>query len=242
MSRETRINLIVLGVLLVALAPGAVILFNKKYDPTARPMNQPDFVKRHLVFLDPTPAPASIRRMMPTVTAAWVNDLSRQRFGVGMMTLGPDHVGDDSTTDDGQPQPVMSEKRLAQVVTVREFADGIDVGLLVWNLPRGTKSAALRLEALVEGAPEAAASPTVEVTSSELLTIPAAIKRDLQLSGYPGPPQQALWAVARVSFPESQPAPAMLTLWISCDADGAIRSDVAHFPTSPAVGARSSSK
>lgn len=253
MTRETRINLIVLGVLVVGMAPGAVILFNKKYDPTARPMNQPDFVKRHMVFIDPTPAPPTIRRMMPAVTAAWVNDLARQRVGVGMMTVTePGHVGDEGQAQ-GRALPVMSERRLAQVVSVREFADGFDLALLVWNLPRGTRSASLRLGLVSDDATattttttttnEPSVAPTIQVTSSELMPVPAAIKRDLQYSGYPSPPQQALWAVARVNFPENHPIPTTLSVSITCDADGAILSDVAtfapSFPPPPAPRATS---
>ena len=51
MTKESRLNLIFLTVLLVVLTPGAVILFRKKLEPTVRPMYLPDPVPRAVAYL-----------------------------------------------------------------------------------------------------------------------------------------------------------------------------------------------
>jgi hypothetical protein len=192
-----------------------------------------------MVFIDPTPAPGNVPRLMPAITASWVSDLSRQRMGAGMM-IDRDAPPANEADPTRLPTPVMSEKRLAQVVSAREYDDAVEVALLVWNLPRGTRQAKVTVHAAAgEGAAANGmnASPEARVTASELLTIPAAVKRDLQMSGLPAPPQQALWAVVRVEFEPAAARPAALSLTIACQADGVIFADVAAFalPSSAAA-------
>lgn len=233
MSRETRVNLILLAVLVVAMAPGGYILFKKKIDPTARPMNRPDFARRHLVFIDPTPAPRDLPRLMPSMTATWVSDLARREMASGMLTLPP--AQEETDAEPSPPLPIMSERRLAQVVSVRGYADGFDLGLLVWNLPRGTKSASLSAE--ISGGAEADESDS-SVIASQTLTLPAAIKRDLQQSGLPAPPQQVLWAITRIT---GASASGPITLSIDVDADGIRLTDTVSFDPNVSAAVRPSS-
>lgn len=117
MTRETRMNLWFLVVFLAIAMPGAVMLFKKKLDPEARPMFMPDAVRRELVYMDPMPAPASVKRVVPEKTRRWVEDLARER-GVAQVLMR-------------EGVPVMSEGRLFQVISLDQ-ANG-RVSLLVWN-------------------------------------------------------------------------------------------------------------
>lgn len=223
MTRETQANLILIVVVLAVLIPGAVVVVRKKYDPAVKPMGRPDGVRRHMVFTDPTPAPPGMRRMMPAVTASWVNDLSLSRLGVPMR-----READAGANRDAMGQPVMSDARLAQLVSVRTAGDDtMDLGVLVWNLPRGTDQAAMRV--VVD-------APAVEavVVTSEMITVPAEVKRDLEYSGLPAPPQQALWGVARLTGRTPEPTGVNwqaqpLRISIHCVADGRTFTDALTF-------------
>jgi len=170
MTRERRANLIFLAIFLVASLPGLFLLLRKKADATIRPMGSPENVRPHLVFIDPVDAPEGIPRMAPALTMAWVRDLARSQFGADRVLSRADAGG--------KPGPVMSDRRLAQLIDARVEGDRIRCALIVWNLPRGARDVRF-------------GGATVEASTS-LIALPAAVKQDLQLSGLPAPPQQVL--------------------------------------------------
>lgn len=246
MNRETRANLILIVVVLAVLIPGAVIVVRKKYDPAIKPMGRPDGVRRHMVFIDPTPAPPGMRRMMPAVTAAWVNDLSLSRLGVPMRRevldaepTPPSATGNPgAVAADAAGRPIMSSDRLAQLVAVRMIGEeSMDLGLLVWNLPRGTERAGLQVKVGPLGWSGAdAPEPEALLVTTELIPVPPEVKKDLEYSGLPAPPQQVLWGVARVAPPPGRElGNEPLTLAITCVAGGRTFNDTLTFVPHPAA-------
>ena len=63
MTRETRNNLVFLVVVVAMLAPGAVILFKKKMQPTLKPMHLPHAVQRQVAYLSPLETPPGKQRV-----------------------------------------------------------------------------------------------------------------------------------------------------------------------------------
>lgn len=179
MTRETRANLIFLVLFVLISIPGLLMLVKKKMDPTRRPMWMPDSVKRHMVYVDPTDAPESMPRLVPALTANWVADEARVRFGAARVP----------SQNDGT-EPVMSDRRLAQLVWRQDEGQGMKLGLLIWNLPRGSSDVVFDLRA--------ADGPAV-IDSQDLQPLPPAVKRDIQDSGFPNPPQEVLWIGAHLA-------------------------------------------
>jgi hypothetical protein len=140
-------------------------------------------------------------RVVPAVTATWVNDLSMSRLGVPMQTV-PDGEG-----SGGGSRFMMSDNRLAQLVATKPVDGKLQVGLLVWNLPRGTQIATLMIENIKDA----------NIVLPEIMRVPSEIKRDIEYSGYPRPPQEVLWVSAEIPAPaQDQP----LTMDLRVTANG----------------------
>lgn len=175
MNRESRANLIFLALFLAISIPGLILLVRKKMDPLARPMWIPDGRRNSVVYIDPIDAPPTMRRIAPAITSMWLSDEARERFGF---------AGIATTVDDaGVTMPVVSSNRYFQLLGVKPQADRTEVVLAFWNLPRGDGPISLRISTGATALP-------VKLTESP---VPAAVKRDLQDSGMPRPPQRLAW-------------------------------------------------
>src|SRR5688500_2684756 len=106
MTRETRLNLIFLAIILAILTPGAVILFRKKLEPTLKPMAMPHAVQREHAYLSPLETPPGKKRVEPPHTARWIEGVVRERIG--------DRKVDRPQGPDGLP--LVSDKKTFQVV------------------------------------------------------------------------------------------------------------------------------
>src|SRR5688572_33317835 len=81
MTRETRSNLIFLGIFLAISLPGAVILVKKKMRPGAAPapLSRPDPVRRQLPYMAPQVTSDKVVRYVPPMTRQWLMERSEER-------------------------------------------------------------------------------------------------------------------------------------------------------------------
>lgn len=212
MTAETRANLIVLGLVLVLMAPGAVIMFKKKAQPGERPIGSPDPVRRTTAYMDRFPA-ESVERLAPLRTLEWVSVLAMTdppppacaQGGLHrvMWPLSPDtprvsrleptggsgRVGTSAPfrpIDLGPVQAqVMSAERWFQVVSA---ASSVQPGravlrLVVWD--EDVEPFAGRLMAASSGF-------EAKLLAVHVVAMPRAIRHDLQDAGFVSPPQNVV--------------------------------------------------
>ena len=203
MTRETKRNLIFLGILIPLMAPGGIILFNKKLNPDERYIGAPDPVRTGTPYMDRMFPGPQMRRVVPVVTERFVVEQLRLRSGYGEAQPLLD-------AKDGL-LPLMSQRYLFQWVYVEpQQAGGTSrVHLLVWSDGAPTDSAAYGVS--TPGGPGAIVSVSVVAQSKQQ-------QRALQDDGLIKPPADVRWIIAEVPVGTGQ-----LTLTISGDADTAIR-------------------
>ena len=184
MRRETRTNLIVIGVLLVLFVPGGIILFIKKLDPNAHRMGEPDPVRQSLPYMDPSPVPVTVPRVVPPIAWGWALKLARERIGPEVM-LPVTPLG----------KPVNSGNASAQLAGYQQDADGYSrASVILWA------DSAITL-AIIDAA---GVRSDVETTADDLIRVPAHVRRDLQDAGFIQPPTQVRWTTYRFhTRPES---------------------------------------
>jgi hypothetical protein len=185
MKRESRANLIFLVLFLIISIPGAIILVRKKMDPLSRPMWIPDGRRESMVYIDPTDAPPNVRRFAPAITSLWLADEARARFGADSLAT--------RSINDATATPIVSDNRYFQLLNTAQNGENFNIYLAFWNLPRGEGAVALSITA--NGQPAQFA-----IVESP---IPAAVKKDLQDSGLPRPPQRIGWV--SVALPARSP-------------------------------------
>ena len=185
MTRETKANLIFLSLFVALSVPGGIILFKKKLTST-RMMYLPDPVNRTLTYMDPMPAPPSVPRVVPPLTAAWVAQLGGGRAVPMRAAAG------------GMPMPVMSRNQLFQVAACELAEDHWRLWLLVWD-PR-LRPEVERLTALADGGAPVAG----RVESADAIPMPTPVRKELQDAGYPRPPDSVVRVVVRF---DGKPAP-----------------------------------
>lgn len=209
MTRETRANLIFIVIFLLISAPGLVMLVKKKMETGRPPLWLPVPARQSVVYIDPIDAPPTLRRLTPALTAAWVADLVRNRFGAAVVPM---------TTNGDATEPVMSTNRLAQLVADESTPSGRRVALLVWNLPRDANNVQIDLRAATSSA-DSIETLAISDLTAEPIGLPRAVKRDLQDSGIPAPPFKVWWVTAAV------PAAGKVEVTIDCTVDGKTISD-----------------
>jgi hypothetical protein len=171
MRRETRANLIFLGIFLSITIPGAVVLFKKKLDPASPPMFMPDFVRRRLPYMASQQSPAQVVRYVPQLTGQWVSEINRERTG-GLQVL---MVG---------RQPLVSDDHVIQVTAMQQQdASNTTLYLIVWNAAQ-TGDPDRYSATLMSGTERRAA----RVRSTASVAVPAAVKRELMNAGVIQPP------------------------------------------------------
>jgi hypothetical protein len=77
MRRESRLNLIVIGCVLLLVLPGAVILVKKKSQPGERAIGSPDPVRTTTAWMDPYPE-AAVTRLAPLRSLQWLSALAME--------------------------------------------------------------------------------------------------------------------------------------------------------------------
>ena len=143
MKKETRNNVIFLGLFLLISVPGAVRLFIKKLDPEAKPMYLPDPTPHVAAYNYPIGVATRVERVVPAEVAD---------FTARVAALVPGERPADGV-------PILTEDRLAEVLTVD--AAGRPMSLLVWRAAR---------EVVVEGG-EVEVLPPVTVPAEAFLAL-----------------------------------------------------------------------
>ena len=179
MPRDTRANLIFLTIFLGISLPGAVILFKKKLDPTARPMYLPSAPSNTIAYMDPREAP-QLKRYSPERTGQWMATTARER-GVANVLMR-----------DGLP--VMSSGRSFQVVGLSRSGAATVVHLVGWQSLLNVKVLARQAGQTHEG----------EVVSSSGVALPDEVRDELIRAGFAKPPRQVEWMT--LSFAGINPA------------------------------------
>lgn len=194
MTRETKANLIFVIVIVAVTLPGAVMLFKKKLSAT-RMMYLPDPVKRGLVYMNPMPAPPSVARVVPPLTAAWVAELGGDRKVGGPVPMRP--------AGEGKPLPVMSQNQVFQVAASAPADDHWRLWLLAWDPRLSPDTACLSVRADLMNGPTAGV-----IESAEAIVLPPSIRKELQEFGFTRPPDRVVWIAVRFT---GKPDPASLT-------------------------------
>jgi hypothetical protein len=169
MARETRANLIFLGLFLAVALPGAVMLFKKMQDPMAKRMALPDSVRRRVVYMAPLNAPAVVTRFEPPVTAAWVAGVAREQGGIAEVLSE-------------RWRPVTSDDHVVQVVGIQNGTSGATVYLIDWE------GGAAEYSVRVDGAGGAG-----QVRAVKAVPIPISVRREIMDGGYIRPPAAVNW-------------------------------------------------
>lgn len=179
LTKEAKFNLVFLVVLLLASLPGLVILIRKKLDPEARRMSEAPYVRRTEAYNNPLPAATSSRRIVPPVTARWVESLANQKLGappLRYMAAG------------GREEPVLSEGRRFELLGIRQTHEGSTLIVLAWlgELGRG------EVDLFEAQAESLGALQSVEV---DQIDVPQEVISELKDEGYVVPPARVglLW-------------------------------------------------
>ncbi|MCC7407047.1 MAG: hypothetical protein IT442_03190 [Phycisphaeraceae bacterium] len=179
LSRETRLNLIVLAVLAVLLAPGAVILVRKQLSSSTRIEFLRDPVRVEAAYLDPVDLPSHIRRIVPTPVTAWLRTL-------------PDTSATPALTLTWR-QGLVSLRRKFEIVTVAPLSPASSPGsppgscritLAAWD-PAMTRAAANVAFNCEKGA--------ITLLSTRTVDIPDPVRESLKNAGWTTPPHQLGW-------------------------------------------------
>lgn len=179
MTRETRLNLIVLAILVAVLTPGGVILFRKKLQPTHKPMAMPHAVQREIAYLSPLETPPGRRRVEPPRTARWIESIVRERIGDaadGRTILRP-------TDRDGLP--LTSEKRTFQLVAAEPLDGRLRLWLMLWDA-EPVKNETWSVKRADEEQP-------FEVVDTAVINIPQIVREELGEIGLLRPPHEVVW-------------------------------------------------
>lgn len=77
--RETKINLVIVTLLVVGSVPGAVRVFYKRYTDEGRRLALPDTARPTVPYMFPLATPTK-QRVVPEQTAAWIRSLATGRL------------------------------------------------------------------------------------------------------------------------------------------------------------------
>ncbi len=246
MKRETRVNLIFLGVFLALSIPGGVLLFKKKLEPGAGRMSTPDFVKTRLPFMVPFDTPDDrVARYVPELTGKWIDGLVRQS-AVSAGNLGNEvNAGAERAMLMNGHKAMISPDRIVQAAGLRREAGKIVVGLILWGeqdrpeaeryrisiVPaKALQSGALPSGALKSGAAPSATDTDARIASSRIIAarwieLPAEVSRELASAGYTKPPRRVVWM--EVEFDQPGQTGGEMEIEVRFDAGtGAIRQSI----------------
>ncbi len=174
MDRETRYNLWFLIVIVIVLAPGAVLLVRKKLDPAAKPMYLPDAMPRQAAYNDAMQTNPRLERAVPPLTGQWVAALAQQHWPRVKM-VGPVqwHEG------------VISTRRYFEVVASAVDAQGVlRLGIVTWDTAMTGQPSALRFA--VDG-------QAMKVSVFNTYALPKDVRKELQGFRFVNPPLKVGW-------------------------------------------------
>lgn len=212
MSGETRANLVVLAVVLLLVAPGAVIMFKKKSQPGERPIGSPDPVRRTTAYMDPFPA-ESVERLAPLRTLEWVSGLATAEPAAPARAAGPlvrvtwplppdtprvsrlEPTGGSGRVGTSAPfRPIDLGPVQAQVISAQRWFQVVSaapslaagrgvVRLVVWDEDADPQAGSIDV---------VSSAGSAELLAVHVVAMPRVIRHDLQDAGFVSPPQRVL--------------------------------------------------
>lgn len=193
MERESRRNLIFLVILLVLLAPGAVILFTKKLKTGEGILQKPESGLYQAAFVDPLPQASNIVRVAPKKTRLWTAEVTSDRKPADLFTIAQ---------PDGSRIPLVTENRSVQVAQVQVEGRRLKMVLLLWD-PSITNVTARNFQCVLTIKKYPKTFLQEKVISLEPVEVPLEIYHDLQDVGYVLPPRLIHRAVVQWDLPDS---------------------------------------
>jgi hypothetical protein len=177
MTRETKLNLIFVAILIPLLIPGAVILVQKKLREGERMMYLPPPLYTSAAYNDWGMTRPGIERIEPPAVTEWVKQILGERYAA-LLNIRPPQAGIGSISRGrrfevlwARPLPHEEAERLRATVLWWAAADEPSVRRLQWS---------------VDDIP-------VQATRIERLEPPSAVRRALQDVGYVRPPEWIWW-------------------------------------------------
>lgn len=182
MRRDTKLNLLFLGLFLAISLPGAVILFRKKLNPQSRPIFMSDEVDRRVPYMFSAQTPPGYRRVIPPRTQAWLTDIVRQKTGQPQVASQVDARGN--------PQPILSEDHQLQLVASDAKSDTI--ALIWWNPAVQADRVAVRLA--IDNRPQ-----TSSISQTQNLELPQDVRLELLNLGLLKVPKTVTWVQLKLT-------------------------------------------
>lgn len=224
LSRETKINLLVLFVVVALSIPGGYRMFYKRLNKThAMSMSMPTPARVQAAYMDPQPRHPSVHRMVPTRTLKWLNDLMAQQFA--RLELPAD-------TRVAQFRGVASETfGFEPLAIVGPDLDEAWVYAMVWDARMLPTLEADSL-AIAEGNAETvdpATAQTARIVAGQSVSVPWEIRVELRDFGYVTPPSTVTLVRARIAG-SAVPGSRYVTFFMDTDGDPTTAADFASVP------------
>jgi hypothetical protein len=178
--RETKLNLLFLALFLAASLPGGVILFRKKLLPGARPIFMSDTIDRRVPYMSPGNPPPGYRRVIPPLTAQWLDQLVHERTGEPRALMNSDARGNN--------QPILSDDHQLQLLSIRRTDNQTHLAVIDWNPAHAPDRAAITAS-LRSGQTLAPAA----VQAIAQINLPPAVKTELINLGLMKVPASIAW-------------------------------------------------
>jgi hypothetical protein len=175
MLRETKLNLIVLGLVVAVLSPGAVMLVKKKMKPTVRAAWMPESVRKTMAYMVPGEVPPGMERVNPERCAAWVHQLMLER-SMGSVSLPVDREG----------LPLVSAKGSFQLLAVSRDEGLPHVVILAWDERQNETAADWSLRSGSEVI-------DAKYVHRESIEVPDLVREELGENGLLRPPKRVAW-------------------------------------------------
>ena len=175
MKREIKANVIFAVILLILVAPGAIILVRKKLNGPSDPNYMPKALHNSVAFNQPPPFPPGLPRVEPSDVSKWVGtELVARSNGLAIPIRNP--------TD----QSAIMGSRFRTQLLGQQIIDGkLRIYLLIWD-ESVTQQSLLKITSVPNNL-----AGTIQTFAS--LTPPKNIRHALQRCGYVDPPVSAVW-------------------------------------------------
>jgi hypothetical protein len=183
-------------VFVILSAPGAILLFHKKLDPTSPRLDEPDPVLTQLPYMTPLPAPQGMKWIVPPKTFAWLREVTRTRTGSDeiLSALGPGP----------EWEPVISGDHVIQLIAVTPGVHQTHYSLMIWGARAPVTADAISVSVRRNVMAEANSGGRASVVAANPISVPPEVRRELVSLGFGHPPTQVTWVDA---VSDSVPAP-----------------------------------
>ena len=190
--------------LLLLSLPGVVLLISKHLKPGARRLADPPYVRRTEAYNNPLAASSASIRVLPPITAQWVEKTAMEKLG---------HLPARLEAAGGRFEPIMSEHRRFELLAMSREGGSSTLVLLGWLAELGCGE----VRELEAEAPILGRLDSVEV---EQLSVPQEVIKELKGLGYVVPPAQVGFAWLRFAHPPVGEDDRLRIVWRTDHGDG----------------------